>query len=111
MKSVEAWISPLRLEDITERLRMIGAPGLTVHVIRQPGIPARVETYRGSVSTSDLVAKLRLMIVVPDDFAEGVVNAVKVVVNRDPEDDGWIVVTHVDEAIRIRTDERGADAL
>ena len=111
MKSVEAWISPARLEDITERLRMIGVPGLTVHAIRQPGGPLHVESYRGAVMTNDLVAKLRLLIVVPDDFAESVINAVKVVVNRDPDDDGWIIVCPLDEAIRIRTEERGADAL
>jgi nitrogen regulatory protein P-II 1 len=111
MKSVEAWISPVRLEDITERLRMIGAPGMTVQAVREPGGPPRIETYRGAVLTNDLVAKLRLLIVVPDDFAESVINAVKVVINRDPEDDGWILVSPLDEAIRIRTEERGADAL
>jgi nitrogen regulatory protein P-II 1 len=111
MKCVEAWISPGRLEDITERLRMIGAPGMTVHPIREPGGPTRVESYRGAVMTSDLVTRLRLMIVVPDDLAEGVASAIKVVVTRDPTDDGWIVISPVDEAIRIRTEEHGADAL
>jgi nitrogen regulatory protein P-II 1 len=111
MKCVEAWISPARLEDITERLRMIGAPGMTVHPVREPGGPPRIETYRGAVMTHDLATKLRLMIVVPDDLAEGVASAIKVVVTRDPADDGWIFVSPIDEAIRIRTEEHGPDAL
>ncbi len=111
MRCVEAWISPSKLEDITERLRLIGVPGMTVHPVREPGGPARVETYRGAVTTNDLSTKLRLIIVVPDDFAEGVASAIKLIVSRDPEDDGWIVISPVDEAIRIRTEERGADAL
>ena len=111
MKRVEAWISPARLEDVTERLRLIGVPGMTVQAIRDPSGPPRVQSYRGAVLTTDLHPKLRLLIVVTDDMAESVMNAVSTVIRRDADDDGWIFVSPVDDAIRIRTEEHGADAL
>jgi nitrogen regulatory protein PII len=111
MKSVEAWISPGRLEDVTERLRMIGVPGMTVQAVKDPSGPPRVESYRGSVLTTDVHPKLRLLIVVADDVVESVANALLTVVRRDAQDDGWIFVAPVDDVIRIRTEEHGADAL
>ena len=111
MKSVEALITPSRLEDITERLRLIGVPGMTVNVVRDAHGTARVESYRGTVLSTTLEPRLRLQIVVIDDMAESVINAVTTVVRRDAADDGWIYVAPLDEVIRIRTEERGADAL
>jgi nitrogen regulatory protein P-II 1 len=111
MKSVEARISPGRLEDVVERLRLIGVPGMTVQAVRDTSGPPRVESYRGSVLTTDLHPRLRLQIVVTDDMAESVINALTTVVRRDAEDDGWIVVVPVADVIRIRTEEHGADAL
>jgi nitrogen regulatory protein P-II 1 len=111
MKSVEAWVTPARLEDITERLRLIGIPGMTVQAVKDPTGPPKVEAYRGSVLTTNLLPRLRILIVVPDDLVESVINAVSTVVRREPEDDGWIVVHPLDDVIRIRTGEHGPDAL
>jgi nitrogen regulatory protein PII len=111
MKSVEAWITPARLEDVTERLRLIGVPGMTVQAVKDPYGPPRIESYRGAVSTTDLHPKVRLQIVVPDDMAESVINAVTTVVRREAGDDGLIFISPLDEVIRIRTGEHGPDAL
>jgi nitrogen regulatory protein P-II 1 len=111
MKSVEAWITPARLEDLTERLRLVGVPGMTVQAVKDPTGPPKIESYRGSVLTTNLLPRLRVLIIVPDDFAESVVNAITTVVRRDPDDDGWIVVQPLDDVIRIRTGEHGPDAL
>jgi nitrogen regulatory protein P-II 1 len=111
MKSVEAWVTPARLEDITERLGLIGIPGMTVQAVKDPTGPPKVEAYRGSVLTTNLLPRLRILIVVPDDLVESVINAVSTVVCREPEDDGWIVVHPLDDVIRIRTGEHGPDAL
>jgi nitrogen regulatory protein PII len=111
MKSVEAWITPARLEDLTERLRLIGVPGMTVQAVKDPTGRPKVESYRGSVLTTNVLPKLRVLIVVPDDLAESVINAITTVVRREPEDDGWIIVHPLDDVIRIRTGELGPDAL
>jgi nitrogen regulatory protein P-II 1 len=111
MKSVEAWITPARLEDVTERLRLIGVPGMTVQTVKDPSGPPRVESYRGTLLTTSLHPRVRLQIIVPDDLAESVINALTTVVRREEGDDGLIVVSPVDDVIRIRTGEHGADAL
>ncbi len=111
MKSVEAWITPARLEDVTERLRLIGVPGVTVQAVKDPSGPPRVESYRGAVLTTSLHPRIRMQIVVPDEMAESVINALTTVIRREAEDDGWIFVAPLDDVIRIRTGEHGSDAL
>jgi nitrogen regulatory protein P-II 1 len=111
MKSVEAWITPARLEDVTERLRLIGVPGMTVQAVKDPSGPPRVESYRGTMLTTSLHPRIRLQVIVTDDMAESVINALTTVVRREERDDGWIFVLAVDDVIRIRTGEHGGDAL
>src|SRR5688572_27182382 len=110
MKRVEAIISPSHLDDIKERLRMIGVPGMTIQEVRVPGDAHQV-VYRGMARASDLGDRIRLEVVVVDDMAESVALAIVTVVRRTEEGDGIIFISPVDEAIRIRTGETGSDAL
>jgi nitrogen regulatory protein P-II 1 len=111
MKRVEAIISPLHLEEVKDRLRMIGVPGMTIQLVRgSSGSDHRV-VYRGAARATDLVQRVRLHVVVVDDMAISVANAVSVVIRRHDPEDGLIFISPVDDAIRIRTGEAGSDAL
>jgi nitrogen regulatory protein P-II 1 len=111
MKRVEATLSPSHVDDVAERLRMIGIPGMTLVPVLAPTDHGRVEIYRGIRHAEAFAPKARLDIVVTDHDAESVVNAIMLVVKRHPEGDGVIVVGPVEEVIRIRTGETGVDAL
>jgi nitrogen regulatory protein P-II 1 len=114
MRKVEAVLSPLHLEQIKDRLRMIGVPGLTVENVLASGDPAPPErevVYRGVAHTTSLGQCVRMEIVVPDNMVESVINAITLIVRRAEPTDGRITVAPVDEAFRIRTGEWGEDAL
>jgi nitrogen regulatory protein P-II 1 len=110
MKRVEAIVSPLHLEGIKDRLRMIGVPGMTIQEVRVPG-DGQTAIYRGLAPVTDLSARIRLDVVVADDAVDGVTRAISQVVCRSESGDGIIFIAPVDEAIRIRTGETGSDAL
>jgi nitrogen regulatory protein P-II 1 len=109
MKRIEVEISSHHLDDVKERLRLIGIPGMTASTCSS--LRARNEIYRGTVSTAALVAGIRLDIVVTDDRVDSVVRAVLTVVRRDGGADGRISIAPVDAVVRISTGEAGADAL
>lgn len=111
MKRLEVFVSPVQVEPLVERLRMIGVPGVTLTAVRLVGRGAQRETYRGTAVKSDFVPRARLDVVAPDDQIEGLVSAVLHVVRKTEPSDGVIYVAPVDEAIRIRTGETGRDAL
>jgi nitrogen regulatory protein P-II 1 len=112
MKRIEAIIKPFKLEDVKERLRAIGVTGMTVCEVKGFGrTGGKTEIYRGSAYVVDFVPKIRVEIVVTDSMASDVVNAIVTAAKTGKIGDGKIFVTPIDEAIRIRTGERGADAV
>lgn len=112
MKKVEAIIQPHKLDDVTERLRLIGVVGMTISEVRGFGrTGGKTEVYRGSAYRVDFVPKVRLQIVVEDRFARQVVDAIAFSARTDRMGDGKIFVSPVEEVVRIRTGERGDDAL
>ncbi len=112
MKLVTAIIKPFRFDDVKEALRQAGAVGLTVSEVqgfgRQRG---HTEVYRGAEYTVDLVPKLRIEVLVADENADALVGAVIGAGHTGKIGDGKVWVTHLEEVIRIRTGERGVEAL
>lgn len=112
MKLVTAIIKPFRFDDVKDALRLAGAVGLTVSEVqgfgRQRG---HTEVYRGAEYTVDLVPKLRVEILVPDDGADAVVAAIVSSACTGKIGDGKVWVSAVEEVVRIRTGERGSEAL
>lgn len=112
MKTIEAIIQPIRLDDVKDRLRLIGVQGMTVSEVRGFGrTGGSKEVYRGSPYSVDFVPKVRLQVVVPLDMVESVVNAIITVARSGKTGDGKIFISPIDEAVRIRTGEYGPDAL
>jgi len=112
MKKIEAIIKPFKLEDVKEALAGVGVEGMTVIEVkgfgRQKG---HTEIYRGSEYTVDFLPKLKLEVVVPDNMAEAAVGAIVKTAKTGKIGDGKVFVMSVEEAIRIRTEERGEQAV
>ena len=112
MKKIEAVIKPFKMEDVKEALAEIGVEGMTVSEVkgfgRQKG---HTEIYRGSEYTVDFLPKVKFEIVIADDRAQPAVQAIVRAAKTGKIGDGKVFVTEVEQAIRIRTDERGVDAI
>jgi nitrogen regulatory protein PII len=112
MKLIIAIIKPFKLEEVKEALSEIGVEGMTVTEVkgfgRQKG---HTEIYRGSEYTVDFLPKVKLEIVVPDDMVEKTVDTVAAAAKTGKIGDGKIFVVALEEAVRIRTDERGESAI
>jgi nitrogen regulatory protein P-II 1 len=112
MKKVEAIIKPFKLDDVKERLRELGVSGMTVYEVRGFGrTGGKTEVYRGSAYVVDFVPKVRLEVVVKDSMVPDVVSVLMTAAKTGKIGDGKIFVTPIEEAIRIRTGERGEDAV
>jgi len=125
MKKIEAIIKPFKLDDVKDRLREVGVQGMTVYEVKGFGrTGGKKEVYRGSAYVVDFVPKVKIEVVVPDELVHDVLDAIEksaktgriveaimAVARTGRIGDGKIFVTPVDEAIRIRTGERGEDAL
>jgi len=112
MKRIEAIIKPFKLDDVKERLRAIGVNGMTVSEVKGFGrTGGKTEIYRGSAYVVDFVPKIRVEIVCTDAMAADVIQAIVAAAKTGKIGDGKIFVTPIDEAIRIRTGERGEDAV
>ena len=112
MKRIEAIIKPYKLDDVKERLRAIGVTGMTVCEVKGFGrTGGKTEVYRGSAYVVDFVPKIRIEVVTTDGMASDVVNAIMTAAKTGKIGDGKIFVTPIDEAIRIRTGEKGEDAV
>ena len=112
MKKIEAIIKPHKVEEVKERLREIGIAGMTVSEVKGFGrTGGRTEVYRGSAYVVDFVPKARIEIVVRDSMVSEVVQALIVASRTGKIGDGKIFVTPVEAALRIRTGERGEDAI
>ena len=112
MKKIEAIIKPFKIDDAKQALAEIGIQGMTVSEVkgfgRQKGL---TELYRGAEYVVDFLPKIKIEIVVEDDMADKVVEAVSGAANTGRIGDGKIFVQPVEEVIRIRTGERGGEAV
>ncbi len=112
MKLVTAVVKPFALGDVKTALEQIGVLGMTVSEVqgygRQKG---HTEVYRGAEYAVDFVAKIKIEVVVGDENAEKVVDAVVEAARTGKIGDGKVWVTTVDQIVRVRTGERGADAV
>lgn len=112
MKVVVAVVKPFKLDEVKEALKTLGVQGLTLTEVqgfgRQGG---HTETYRGAEYTIDLVPKVRLEILVDDGQVHDVVETVITSARTGKIGDGKVWVVPVEDVVRIRTGERGVDAL
>ena len=112
MKKVEAIIKPFKLEDVKDALAEVNVQGMTVTEVKGVGRQkGHTEIYRGSEYTVDFLPKVKLEIVVEDENAESVVEAIVKTANTGKIGDGKVFVSSVEEAVRIRTGDKGSDAL
>ena len=112
MKKIEAIIKPFKFDEIKERLAEIGVHGMTVTEVKGFGRSGgKRELYRGSEYVIDFVPKLKLEVVVPTERVPEVVQTIEEGARTGNIGDGKIFVSPVEEAIRIRTGERGDRAL
>jgi nitrogen regulatory protein P-II 1 len=112
MKKIEAIIKPFKLDDLKDRLRQVGAQGMTVSEVRGFGrTGGKKEVYRGSAYVVDFIPKVRIQIVVDDELVQPIVEAILATARTGEIGDGKIFVSSVVDAIRIRTGERGHEAL
>ena len=112
MRKIESIIKPFKLDEVKEALSAIGIQGLTVSEVkgfgRQKG---HTELYRGAEYVVDFLPKIKIEIVVPDTLSDKVAEAIEKAANTGRIGDGKIFITPVLDAIRIRTGERGEDAI
>ena len=112
MKKVEAIIKPFKLEDVKEALAALGVEGMTVSEVkgfgRQKG---HTEIYRGSEYTVDFLPKIKIEIVLVDDLVDGAVQAIVKAARTGKIGDGKVFVSPVEDAVRIRTEEKGEHAV
>src|SRR5690349_24875402 len=112
MKLVTALVKPFKLDDVKESLKELGVPGITVTEARGYGRQrGHTEVYRGAEYTVDLVPKVRIEILVEDDDAEQLIDVVVKAARTGKIGDGKVWAVPVDTAVRVRTGERGPDAL
>jgi nitrogen regulatory protein P-II 1 len=112
MRKIEAIIKPFKLEEVKEALAEVGVEGMTVSEVkgfgRQKG---HTEIYRGSEYTVDFLPKIKLEIVVGDAITDQAVVAIVKAAKTGKIGDGKVFVSNVEDAVRIRTDERGDKAV
>ena len=112
MIKIEAVIQPSKLEAVKAALHEIGVDGMTVFDARGHGRQkGHTEVYRGREYTVDLIPKIKLELVLADDMVEKVVQAITSAARTGKIGDGKIFLSRIDQAIRIRNDERGERAL
>ena len=112
MKKIEAIIKPFKLEEVKDALSEVGIEGMTVTEVkgfgRQKG---HTEIYRGSEYTVDFLPKIKLELVTTDEKLEAALAAIVKAARTGKIGDGKVFVTHIEEAIRIRTEETGTAAI
>ena len=112
MKKIEAIIKPFKLDEVKEALHEVGLQGITVTEAkgfgRQKG---HTELYRGAEYVVDFLPKIKLEIVLDDDLLDQAIEAIQKAAHTGRIGDGKIFVSTIEDALRIRTGERGSDAL
>ena len=112
MKKIEAIVKPFKMEDVKQALSEIGVEGMTVSEVkgfgRQKG---HTEIYRGSEYTVDFLPKVKFEIVIADDRVQKAVDAIVAAAKTGKIGDGKVFVMPMEDAVRIRTEERGESAI
>jgi len=112
MKKVEAIIKPFKLDDVKEALNEIGIQGMTISEVKGYGRQkGHKEIYRGAEYVVDFIPKIKIEIVVEASRADEVVRKIQDAANTGKIGDGKIFVFPVEQAIRVRTGEKGKDAI
>jgi nitrogen regulatory protein P-II 1 len=112
MKKIEAIIRHFKVEEVKDALTAAGAQGMTVSEVRGFGRQkGHKEQYRGAEYTVDFVPKVKIEVVVQDDEVSGAVDAILRTARTGQVGDGKIFISHLDDAIRIRTGETGKESL
>ena len=112
LKKIEAIIKPFKLDDVKEALNEIGVQGMTTSEVKGYGRQkGHKEIYRGAEYVVDFIPKLKIEIIVGSELADQVVETIIQASNTGKIGDGKIFVLSVEEAIRVRTGERGKDAI
>ena len=112
MKKVEAIIKPFKLDEVKDALNEVGIQGMTVTEVKGFGrTGGKKEVYRGSAYVVDFVPKVKIEIVVADSQTALVIDAIEKSAKTGRIGDGKIFVTPIEESVRIRTGERGEDAI
>jgi nitrogen regulatory protein P-II 1 len=112
MKLITSIIRPYKLDEVREALSQAGVSGMTVTEVRGFGRQkGHTELYRGAEYVVDFLPKIKLEAVVPDELLETALEAIQGAARTGGVGDGKIFVASIDQVIRIRTSEQGADAL
>jgi len=112
MKKIEAIIKPFKLDEVKDALGEIGIQGMTVSEVKGFGrTGGKKEVYRGSAYVVDFVPKVKLEVVVADGQVSQVIESIEKAAKTGRIGDGKLFVTPIEEAVRIRTGERGEDAV
>ena len=112
MKKIEAVIKPFKLDDVKEALNEIGIQGMTIAEVKGYGRQkGHKEIYRGAEYVVDFIPKIKIEIVIPDDMQEKVIETISKAANTGKLGDGKIFVTPVEQAVRVRTGEKGEQAI
>jgi len=112
MKKIEAIIKPFKLDEVKEALQDVGVQGMTVLEAKGYGRQkGHSELYRGAEYVIDFLPKIKIEVVVPDDMASGVIDAIVTTARTGKIGDGKIFVSDVADVIRIRTGETGPQAV
>jgi nitrogen regulatory protein P-II 1 len=112
MKKIEAIIKPFKLDEVKTALHEVGVTGMTVSEVRGFGRQkGHTEVYRGAEYIIDFLPKVKIEVVLDDALAARAVEAIQQAARTDKIGDGKIFVTPIEEAVRIRTGERGPDAV
>lgn len=112
MKKIEAIIKPFKLDDVKESLNEMGIQGMTISEVKGYGRQkGHKEIYRGAEYVVDFIPKIKIEVVVEDSWADQVVEKIQNAANTGKLGDGKIFVIPVEEAVRVRTGERGKDAI
>ncbi len=112
MKKIEVIIKPFKLEDVKDALVEVGITGMSVYDVKGYGRQqGHSELYRGAEYVVDFLPKIKIDIVVKDEMVETVINTIVNSARTGKIGDGKIFVSSLDEVIRIRTEERGSEAI
>ncbi len=112
MKKIAAILKPAKLDEVKDAVTAAGATGMTVSEVRGFGrTGGKKEVYRGSAYVVDFVPKVKIEVVVPDEIVHDVLDAIEKTAKTGRIGDGKIFVFPIEEAVRIRTGERGKEAL
>jgi len=112
MKKIEAIIKPFKLDEVKDALNEIGIQGMTISEVKGYGRQkGHTELYRGAEYTVDFLPKVKIEMTVPDGTAEEVIRVIENKARTGKIGDGKIFISHVEDAVRIRTGQRGEEAV